>query len=72
MANINVLYSDPRELTISEFRTLTGWSMSKLARELGQNERRLWDIVKKDSQNRPHYLMIRKHLALIYKLSKDG
>ena len=69
MANINVLYCEPRELTIAEFRKLSGWSMSRLAREMGQNERTLYDLAKKDSSDKPHYTMIRRHLALIYKLS---
>lgn len=71
MATLNILYSEPQELTISEFRRLSGWSMSKLAIELGQNERTLYDLAKKDSRNKPHYTMIRKHLALIYKLCKE-
>ncbi|MGL4379306.1 MAG: hypothetical protein ACRCT1_22905 [Microcoleaceae cyanobacterium] len=69
MANINILYSEPRELTISEFREMTKWPMPKLARELGQTERRLWEIVKKDHQDTPHYRMIRQHIALVFKLS---
>lgn len=64
-----ILYNEPVELTISEFRRLSGWSMARLARELGQDERTLYKIQKKDSQDKPHYLLIRKHLAIIYKLS---
>ena len=69
MANRSILYLEPQELTITQFRELSGWSMAKLALELGQSERTLYDLAKKDSRDKPHYTMIRKHLALIYKAS---
>jgi len=67
----NLLYSEPKELRLSEFKKLMGWSWGQVARELNQNERTLYAMVKKEDKETPHYSLIRQHLALIYKVSKQ-
>lgn len=64
----DIINREPVELRISDLRRLTGWTMTQIADYLGQEERRLYDFAKKDLADTPHYTMIRRHLALIYKL----
>ncbi len=64
-----VMYKEPTELTLAQLRDLTKWSYSQVALKTGEDERRLYDRVKKDHKETPKYIRWRKHLALIFKLS---